>query len=617
MTPDRLTEQAHIDEELLLLLARQARRIPYPVALSALLIAAMAGDNLSPWLAGAWLLLVLLTLVARHQVLAWLPQRTAVPMRRRMQWAIGLSVINGLVFSGSVAFAPYLTDYERMVQTVILLGLCAGSVATTAGSWPLLLAYVGPISLANSLAWFIGGGAHVSTWVDQVMSGLILAFAWILTSMARDAYRVFADSVRIRQQQVQSNQQLRLALQRAESAMQAKTRFLASASHDLRQPMHTLSLLGSALVRRPLDPLSADIGRSMNLALQSLTVQMDALLDISKLDAQVVPVNNVVFCFSTWLQQLCQELRPAAQVKGLSLVLDCPGAVYVDSDPVLLERVLRNLLDNAIKYTERGQVRVQVEPRPLDMNAGAAGAAGVGDAAELVWRVSVRDSGCGIEPAEQARIFEEFYQVNNPQRDRARGLGLGLSIVSRVVDLLDLNLSLQSTPGQGTCFSLSIAAAIAAPQPLAQPECARSLRPNLHVLVLDDEAAVRQAMQLLLVSHGCVVTLAASTREAVLKCMQLLPDILLTDLRLAGADDGITAVRSLRNALPGLPAVLISGDTAPERLREAQGLGLVLLHKPVLEQQLLNAIHTALAQQQPPQAEAELRLPSDAVSAPL
>ena len=613
MAPDLLPEQAHIDEELLLLLARQAQRIPYPVAFSALLIAAMAGDIASPWLAVGWLLLVLLTLVVRHQVLGRLPQMTTVTMRRRMQWAVGLSAINGLVFSASVAFAPYLTDYERMVQTVVLLGLCAGSVATTAGSWPLLLAYVGPISLANSLTWFIGGGAHVSTWVDQVMSGLILAFAWILTAMAHDAYRIFAESVRIRQQQLQSNQQLHLALQRAESAMLAKTRFLASASHDLRQPMHTLSLLGSALVRRPLDPLSADIGRSMNLALQSLTVQMDALLDISKLDAQVVPVNNVVFCFSTWLLRLCQELRPAAQVKGLSLTLDCPGDVYVDSDPVLLERVLRNLLDNAIKYTERGQVQVQVqvEPQPLDMITGAA------DASELVWQVSVRDSGCGIEPAEQARIFEEFYQVDNPQRDRARGLGLGLSIVSRVVDLLELNLSLQSTPGQGTCFSLSIAAAATAPPPLAQSECARTLRPNLHVLVLDDEAAVRQAMQLLLVSHGCVVTLAASTREAVLKCMQLRPDILLTDLRLAGADDGITAVRSLRNALPGLPAVLISGDTAPERLREAQGLGLVLLHKPVLEQQLLNAIHTALAQQQPPQAEAELRLPSDAVSAPL
>jgi signal transduction histidine kinase/ActR/RegA family two-component response regulator len=614
MATDRLPEQAHIDEELLRLLAQQARRIPYPVAFSALLIAVMAGDNLSPWLAGAWLLLVLLTLVVRHQVLGRLPQLTTVPMRRRMQWAVGLSLLNGLVFSGSLAFAPYLTDYERMVQTVVLLGLCAGSVATTAGSWPLLLAYVGPISLANSLAWFVGSAAHVSSWVDQVMSGLILAFAWILTSMAHDAYRVFADSVRIRQQQVQSNQQLRLALQRAESAMQAKTRFLASASHDLRQPMHALSLLGAALVRRPLDPLSADIGRSMNLALQSLTVQMDALLDISKLDAQVVPVNNLVFCFSTWLTRLCQELRPAAQVKGLSLTLDCPDAVYVDSDPVLLERVLRNLLDNAIKYTEHGQVMVQVELQPLDVTADAT-------QAERLWQVSVRDSGCGIAPDEQARIFEEFYQVGNPQRDRAKGLGLGLSIVSRVVDLLDLNLNLQSTPGQGTCFSLSIAAAVAAPQPLAQPECARSLRPNLHVLVLDDEAAVRQAMQLLLSSHGCVVTLAASTREAVLKCMQLRPDILLTDLRLAGADDGITAVRSLRNALPGLPAVLISGDTAPERLREAQGLGLVLLHKPVLEQQLLDAIRTALAQQQqpqqpPPQTEPEALLPSGAVSVP-
>lgn len=604
MVTDRLAEQAHIDEELLLLLARQARRIPYPVAFSALLIAAMAGNNLSPWWPGAWILLVLLTLAARHQVLGRLPQMTAVPMRRRMNWAVGLSVINGLVFSSSVAFTPYLTDYERMVQTVVLLGLCAGSVATTAGSWPLLLAYVAPISLANSLSWFFGSGSHVSTWVDQVMSGLILAFAWILTTMAHDAYRVFTDSVRIRQQQVQSNQQLRVALQRAESAMLAKTRFLASASHDLRQPMHTLSLLGSALVRRPLDPVSADIGKSMNLALQALTVQMDALLDISKLDAQVVPVNNMVFCLSSWLMRLCQELRPAAQAKGLSMMLDWPSDVYVDSDPVLLERVLRNLLDNAIKYTERGQVLVQIKPQQLVDTAETAG---------VVWQISVRDSGCGIAPAEQARIFEEFYQVNNPQRDRAKGLGLGLSIVSRVVDLLDLNLSLQSAPGQGTCFGLSIAAAATAPPPQAQTEGAPGLWPNLHVLVLDDEAAVRQAMQLLLASHGCVVTAVATTREALVKCMQMRPDIVLTDLRLAGSDDGITAVRSLRNALPGLPAVLISGDTAPERLREARAHGLVLLHKPVLEQQLLDAIRTALAQQLQSHVEHELEPDAESI----
>lgn len=583
MAREPLPEQGSVDEELLQLLARQGRRVPYPVGLSAVVIAVMASGGVAPLLTGLWVSLVFAVLGLRWWLLGRLPMLSDLPVRQRVNWAVALSALNGLVFSLSLAFAPYLTDYQRMVQTILLLGLCAGSVATTAGYLPVLLVFLVPVSLANSLTWVSGGGgAHTVTWVEWVLGALILGFALILASLARDAYRVFVESVLIRQQQVKSNSQLRLALQQAESAMQAKTRFLAAASHDLRQPMHTLSLFGAALLRRPLDEGAADIGRKMNLALQSLASQMDALLDISKLDAEVVPVNNQVFALGNWLGRLCQELQHAAQRKGLDLTLDCPEQVFVETDPLLLERVLRNLIDNAIKYTERGTVQVSVERG--------------GDAIDAVWRVTVRDSGCGIAPAEQARIFEEFYQIGNPERDRAKGLGLGLSIVSRMVDLLDLHLALESTVGEGSAFSLSITAATRrVPDPAIVPGD-RPRLPQLHVLVLDDEEPVRQAMTALLTGHGCEVTAVGSTREALVKCLMRRPDIVLTDLRLRGGDDGISAVRSLRGALPGLPAVLISGDTAPERLREAHAAGLVLLHKPVLEEQLLAAIQAALAE---------------------
>ncbi|MET0520034.1 MAG: hybrid sensor histidine kinase/response regulator [Burkholderiaceae bacterium] len=562
------------------LLARQGRRVPYPVGLSAVVIAVMAGDTVPLLFSAGWVLLVFAVLGLRWWLLGSLPRRRDLPVRRRIQWAVMLSGLNGLVFSLSLCFAPFLSDYERMVQTILLQGLCAGSVATTAGYRPVLMAFLVPLTLSNSLAWVIGGAERQTTWIEWVLAALILGFAAILSGLARDAYRVFADSVLIRQQQVKSNQQLRLALQQAESAMQAKTRFLASASHDLRQPMHTLSLFGAALMMRPLDEATASIGRSMNQALQSLASQMDALLDISKLDAQVVPVSNQVFNLSQWLAQLCRELQPAAQRKGLSLSLDCPDGVYVETDPLLLERVLRNLIDNAIKYTDRGTVQVSVREQPEDE----------------VWRVRVQDSGRGIAAAEQARIFEEFYQIGNPERDRAKGLGLGLSIVSRLVDLLDLHLSLESQPGVGTSFSLNITAASGQQVQAAPAGAGKVSLPQLQVLVLDDEEPVRQAMTALLSGHGCEVTATASTREAMVKCLLRRPDIVLADLRLRGGDDGISAVRSLRGALPGLPAVLISGDTAPERLREAHAAGLVLLHKPVLEEQLLAAIQAALAE---------------------
>jgi signal transduction histidine kinase/ActR/RegA family two-component response regulator len=574
-----LPEPVGVDEALLQLLARQGRRVPYPVGLSAVVIALMANDQVSPWFSGLWVALVLAVLALRWWALGRLPQLGAVPVRRRLQWAIGLSALNGLVFSASLAFAPYLSDYQRMVQTILLLGLCAGSVATTAGYLPVLLVFIGPVTLANALAWISGGGGvHPVTWIEWLVGALILGFAWILVSLARDAYRVFVESVNIRLQQLKSNQQLRLALQQAESAIRAKTRFFASASHDLRQPMHTLSLFGAALTMRPLDAASADIARHMNTALRSLATQMDALLDISKLDAQVVPVTNEVFSLSGWLARLQQEFAPAATRKGLTLTLDCPGGAYVESDPMLLERVVRNLIDNAIKYTQTGGVRIMAERQ-----------------GEL-WRVSVHDSGIGIAEDEKARVFEEFYQIGNPERDRAQGLGLGLSIVSRLVDLLDLHLAMESQVGLGSCFSLSIAAA-ETHRPAVPPEAGVGSRlQNLRVLVIDDEEPVRLAMQTLLGGYGCEVVLAAGTREAMIKSLSNPPSLVLADLRLRGADDGIAAVRSLRSAVPQLPAILISGDTAPERLREAHEVGLTLLHKPVSAEQLIAAIEAAMAE---------------------
>ena len=586
---DRPGQPELLGEELLRVWARQGRRVPYPVALSALVIALMAGRAVSPWLTGGWVVLVLAVLGLRAWLLSRLPQQHTLPVRRRLQVVVALGALNGLVFAASLAFAPLLSDYERMVQTILLLGLCAGSVATAAGYLPVLLSFVLPVSLANSLAWVTGGGgAHAVRWVEWMVGGLILAFAWILIGLARDVFRVFDESVAIRQQQVQSNEQLRVALAQAESAVQAKTRFLAAASHDLRQPMHTLSLFGAALVKRPLDAVSADMVMNMNLAVQALASQMDAVLDISKLDAQVLPVRAQVFALGPWLAALCAEFQPAAQRKGLHLRFESADeAALVETDPLLLERLLRNLIDNAIKYTQHGGVEVRVQRNAVGCD---------------IWRIVVRDSGCGIASGEQARVFEEFYQVGNAARDRSQGLGLGLSIVTRLVDLLDLHLDLHSAPGEGSSFSLSIAAAELMP-PSSMPLAAEAkserlpprLPPRLRVLVLDDEEPIRLALQALLLAHGCEVTCTASTREALVKTLIRHPDIVLADLRLQGGDDGISAVRSLRGALPGLPAVLITGDLAADRLHEAQAAGLVLLHKPVREELLLTAMLEALA----------------------
>ena len=365
------------------------------------------------------------------------------------------------------------------------------------------------------------------------------------------------------------------ALEQAEEANRAKTRFLAAASHDLRQPIHTLSLFGAALAMCNLDARTREISQNINVALQGMASQFDALLDISKLDAGVVHINRAPLEPRRLVERLVREFEPLARAKGLEMSASCTFDGVVDTDRLLLERIMRNLVDNAIKYTDTGSLRID--------------AAATGD--DVV--IAVADTGRGIPPTEHARVYEEFYQLDNPERDRTRGFGLGLSIVKRLADLLGIRLELESAPGKGTTFRLHLqrmAGEAAAP---ARPAVDSTELNGLHVLVVDDERQVRLGMQTLLEGMGCRVTLVDETSRAVAAARADHPDIVVADFRLRGDDNGIATVQAVRGLYPDLPAILLSGDTAPDRLREAEAAGIVLLHKPVAVADLAQAIASA------------------------
>ena len=402
----------------------------------------------------------------------------------------------------------------------------------------------------------------------------------MLTVLARDAFRLFRESIEIRRQQVALNQQLQAALERAEEANQSKTRFLASASHDLRQPIHTLSLFGAALAMRPLDDRSREIARHMDIALQSLASEFDAILDISKLDAGVVQCERTTVDLRGVLDRLHEEFAPAARDKGLELSIECPRGCLVDVDEVLFERVVRNLLSNAVKYTDAGRVAVGVAKQD--------------DHALL----TVADTGRGIAPSEQARIYEEFYQIDNPERDRAKGLGLGLAIVKRLVQLMGIEMTMSSSPGRGTEFRLRVPRTS---EPLRTPDVEGDVPESLadmHVLVVDDEVEVGLGMEALLTAMGCHAEITDSTAGAVRAARASEPDIVVADFRLRGEDNGIKAVQSVRRIYPEVPAILISGDIAPDRLRAAEEAGIELLHKPIVVETLKQAIARAREKRQ-------------------
>lgn len=571
-----LPDSRGVQQALLELLAAQARRMPAPVLLTSLLTAAIALQRVPVAPVAAWLVLVVAILVVRWKVLGRLPDLTDMPPAERLRVAVWMSVANGVVHGLAVGFAPFLTDLERSVQSLLLLGLSAGAVATTAGYRPILLGFMLPTVVPLCIAWMWGRGTEGAGWIERSVAVLIALFAAVLLALARDTWRMFRESYEMRHQQAELNAQLRAALEQARAANQAKTRFLASASHDLRQPMHTLSLFGAALAMRQLDDGTREIAQHIGTAVHSLGAQLDALLDISKLDAGVVFARTQPFALDRFAQRLAAEFEPVARAKGLALSWRCPPGAVVDTDELLLGRVVRNLLDNAIKYTRAGGVALEVHP------------------AGERYAIVVRDTGIGIPPGEHSRVFEEFYQLGNPERDRSQGLGLGLSIVRRLADLLGLALSMRSEPGQGTEFGLQVPTAASSAEPPPETRAQPTALHGVHVLVIDDEEGVRLGMRTLLQACGCRVELACGSAEALEAAGRERPQIVLADLRLRGDDSGIAAVRRLRALHSGLPALLVSGDTAPDRLKEAHAAGLRLLHKPLSVEQLTRAIREEL-----------------------
>jgi signal transduction histidine kinase len=366
-----------------------------------------------------------------------------------------------------------------------------------------------------------------------------------------------------------------------ERANQARSRLLRAASHDLRQPLHALGLFVAQFGERARDPETRHIATQAGTAVTALQELLDAILDISQLDAGAVSPKVADFAIATLLDRLTTAFAPNAAEKGLRLRV-VPSRLYVRSDPVLLERILLNLAANALRYTVRGGVLIGCRRRGGRV------------------RIEVWDTGIGVTPEQQQAIFQEFYQAADP-RVGGQGLGLGLAIAARLAGLLGSRIEVASRPGAGSVFALDVQRGKrpAESQPSAP---AAAMTDTLHgalVLVVDDGALVREAMGSLLAQWGCRVAAAATGEEAaaLLHGGDRLPDALLCDYRLPGTETGIEVIRRL-HAMAGsvIPAALVSADTAPESLRAVRASGYPLLPKPVAPAKLRALIEHLVSQ---------------------
>ncbi len=375
-----------------------------------------------------------------------------------------------------------------------------------------------------------------------------------------------------------ADEALRTAKHQAEDANQAKSRFFAAASHDLRQPVQAMTLFAGVLERQVADGPSREALLHLTRGLDALKAMLDGLLDVTRLEAGAIVADVQVFDIGALLGELAAAYATVAETKGLSFeVRVCPAGVR--SDRVLLGRMLRNMLENAIRYTEPGGT--------VRLECACAG--------ETV-RLSVVDTGVGIPKSQQQRIFDEFHQVANMGRNREEGLGLGLAIVKRLSRLLDHPVQVHSDLGIGSRFVIDVPGA---PLPMAEPAPARDAKAEGSsgglALVVDDDAIVLLGLKQMLESLGYEVVIAADPEQAESRIAAggRVPDLVLTDYRLRGGRVGTEAVSRVRSVTgTAIPGFMLTGEAGPEAAADASAHGLGLLHKPVTPRQLARALET-------------------------
>ncbi len=378
-------------------------------------------------------------------------------------------------------------------------------------------------------------------------------------------------------QRTRAREEMAAAKLVVEQASASKTRFLAAASHDLRQPVQALVMFQYLLGLQPLDAASGKLLSNMGNSLGALTAMLDDILDVSRLDAGIIRVTPQPFLIDSVIASLCVEIAPLAEAAGLAL-RSVPTRLAARSDPKLLVRILRNFIVNAVKHTGKGRILVGCRREGGSV------------------RIQVWDTGPGIAKDQLTAIFEEFHQVGNVERDRRQGLGLGLAIVDRLAKLLDHPIHVRSTLGKGSLFEIlvplapdgvSIPVGEEAP-PLVGGEGER-------VLVIDDDPTVLDGVAGLLTKQGYEVVTATDGDAALNKLDDRPPRLVLADFRLKGEETGSEAIRRLGQRFGvALPGILLTGDTSPTRIREASDSGYRLLHKPLGPQALLSAMRDVL-----------------------
>ena len=518
-----------------------------------------------------WLLIwgvVMMLLTSVRSIIAWYYWREEDrenTIDKWLHWFIVPALVSGLTW-GLAGYTFYLPEggvYQAFL-VIFLLGIAAGSMAFLSSHIPTFYGFFMLLMFPLIIRMF-----QEASLPHIVMGSMMIVYLLVFMVFGRNVNQVFLESILLRFDNLELVNRLTNEKEVAEKANIAKSKFLAAASHDLRQPLHALSLLAGALAERLQHDETKGIVDKIRAAVAALENLFNALLDISKLDSGVLQPCIEDFQLQPLFDRMENDYRPEAEQKGLTFEVDNCSKLVVRSDNILLERILRNFVSNAIRYTNEGSVNLTARQEGGRIT------------------IIATDTGLGIPLEKQGIIFDEYVQLDNPERDRDKGLGLGLAIVARVAHLLGHELQLESIEGGGSEFRVSVPvgenAKSTPPYVAMVPEFNQELH-GMRVLVIDDERAILDALKLLLAGWGCEVITAETVEEArqELNGRDLAPNAILSDYRLRENITGIEAIKAIEAMLgQEIPALLITGDMNIEQSSEEGMDEYRILHKPV------------------------------------
>ena len=530
-----------------------------------------------------WGVLVHITQVSRYITKrrdARIPADQRDPEKIAARYCIDIAISGVLVGLAPWMFFPVGNIPMIALMILVILSITSATATGFAPSRTAVLNFQVPVyvGLVSALFW-------QREWMYIGLGLATMLYPYVTIRFALMQNKLLQESMRARFENEALATKFAEQVRRVEHASLEKTRFFASASHDLRQPLHSLGLFGSAMQALMKNTPQEALARNLMHCVDALETSFSSMLDVSKLDAGVIKVDVQPCSVAHIFLKLESSFSKQAQAQGLALRFKAAGK-WVSTDSALTERLLGNLIHNALKFTRDGGITVVARSVGRHSN------------------IEVWDTGIGMPPSELPSIFDEFYQIGNNERDRSKGLGMGLAIVRRLALLMQTPLEVFSRPGKGTVFKLRVAQCV--PIAMTAPVNFQSINSGVFralagtcVLVVDDEEKVRESTANALRLYGIQVELAEGAEQALAVAARLGHALhaAIIDYRLSSGQDGIKLAGDLRNHLGRkLPILLVTGDTAPERVREAQYSGLKVLYKPVKIHALVEALRVEITQ---------------------